>query len=94
MYLGLRAKSDEPFLAYIIIVKKSELKSELKYWDLCTFFSALKALSKDKKYKDKDKDKERPMVKSLGYTHLALGFKDENARVEFETVVWRARTLR
>ena len=94
MHLGLRAKSDEPFSAYTITVKKSELKSELKYWDLCTFFSALKASSKDKKYKDKDKDKERPRVKTLGYTHLALGFKDENARIEFETAVWRARTLR
>ena len=87
MHLGLRAKSDEPFSAHTITVKKSKLKSELKYWDLCTFFSALKASSKDKKYKDKDRDKERPMVKSLGYTHIALGFKDKNARVESKTAV-------
>jgi hypothetical protein len=87
--MGFRAEKTT-FPVHILTVKKSELKSELKYWDLCAFFSALKASSKDKKYEDK----ERPKVRTLGYTHLALDFKDESARVEFETAVWTARTLR
>jgi hypothetical protein len=87
--MGFRAENTT-FPVHILTVKKSELKSELKYWDLCAFFSAFKASSKDKKYEDK----ERPKVKTLRYTHLALGFKDEGARVKFETAVWIARRVR
>jgi hypothetical protein len=85
LHLGFRAKSDEVFPAHILAAKKSELKS----WDLCAFFSSQKVSSQDK-----SKDKERLKAKVLECTHLALDFKDDKAKEEFEIELLTVRTLR
>jgi hypothetical protein len=86
LYLGFRAKNDKQFPARILTVKKSELRS----WDLCAFFSNRQVSSKDKK----SKDNERPIVKTLECTHLALDFEDDKAKEEFEIELWEVRTRR
>jgi hypothetical protein len=85
LHLGFRAKNDEVFPAHILTAKKSELKS----WDLCAFFSGQKVSSQDKK----SKDKERLKAKVLECTHLALDFKDDKAKEEFEIELLAVRTL-
>jgi hypothetical protein len=87
-YLGFGSKrTGDTFPARMLTVEKSDLRS----WNICALFQEQNLSHiKDKKSKNKD----RPKIRTIDCTHLALDFSTEKAKDEFELQLWSIMTRR